>query len=286
MPRKAREKSATGMYHVMVRGINRQRIFDDEEDFDTFVRILQHFSSEGRSQAKTEDQGNNEKEPIELRDQGKKKPSPEYCFYAYALMSNHAHLLVKVKNIELGTVIKKISSAYVQYFNKTHGRDGHLFKERFKSEVCESDEYKMTLLRYIHQNPVKAHLVKKVEEYPYNSIHEYLNDGLALYHACDVNAVLEKMPLDEFKRLVDDPLDDSVKCIDYTIDRVRKVSDGKVVKLLQDKYGFDHPTNLQRAVKGVRNQVISDLLSQGAGVRQLQRLTGIGVATISRIKKK
>ncbi len=73
-------------------------------------------------------------------------------YYAYCLMSNHFHLLIREREEKVGETIKRIASSYVYYYNRKYGRDGHLFKERFKSEPCNDMDYFVTLLRYIHQN--------------------------------------------------------------------------------------------------------------------------------------
>ena len=132
MPRKPRESSGTGIYHVMLRGINRQDIFDDTEDYWTFIRMM----------------------------------SEVPCYiYAYCLMPNHVHLLIAEKSLKVGEVVKSIASCYVLYYNKKYGRIGHLLQDRFKSEPCNDSGYFLTLFRYIHQNPVKAGLVKTAKDY-------------------------------------------------------------------------------------------------------------------------
>ncbi len=84
-------------------------------------------------------------------------------------MSNHFHLLIRERDEKVGDTIKRIASSYVYYYNRKNGRDGHLFKERFKSEPVNDMEYFITLLRYIHQNHVKAGIAKRVEDYNFSS---------------------------------------------------------------------------------------------------------------------
>ena len=112
MPRKPRESSGTGIYHVMLRGINRQDIFDDTEDYWTFIKMM----------------------------------SAVPCYiYAYCLMPNHVHLLIVEKSLKVGEVVKSIASCYVPYYNKKYGRIGHLLQDRFKSEPCNDSGYFLTL---------------------------------------------------------------------------------------------------------------------------------------------
>ena len=145
MPRQAREESGTGIFHVMMRGINHQAIFEDEEDYYQFINILD------RMRVRYDDEGN---------------PSGSNCtYYAYCLMSNHFHILIREREESVGETVKRIASSYVYYYNRKYGRDGHLFKERFKSEPVNDMTYFTVLLRYIHQNPVKAGIVGRVKHY-------------------------------------------------------------------------------------------------------------------------
>ena len=114
MPRSTRKKSKTGIYHVMLRGINRQDIFEDEEDYRKMLSCL---------------------EGLVERCNEKGQLQPALCtIYAYCLMSNHIHLLVRERDFNLSEIVKRIGVAYAYYFNKKYDRYGHLFQDRFKSE--------------------------------------------------------------------------------------------------------------------------------------------------------
>lgn len=124
MPRAARKKSNSGIYHIMLRGINRQLIFEDEEDKNRFIETLLKY-----------------------------KEQCGYLIYAYCLMGNHIHILLKEGKEELTLVLKRIAGSYVYWYNWKYHRSGHLFQDRFKSEPVEDDAYFLTVIRYIHQNP-------------------------------------------------------------------------------------------------------------------------------------
>lgn len=141
MPRSARKESGCGIYHVMMRGINRQAIFDDDEDCRRFMDILADL-------------------PFQHDDDGRLLSIRTCVVYAWCLMTNHFHLLVMEKDWKIAEVIKSLASSYVYYYKKKNERIGHLFQERFKSEPCNDMEFFTTLLRYIHQNPVKAGIVE------------------------------------------------------------------------------------------------------------------------------
>ncbi|KAB3534383.1 transposase [Alkaliphilus pronyensis] len=144
MPRQAREKSETGIYHVMLRGANRQEIFHDDEDCQKFVETLIKFK---------------QKSDIQL--------------YAWCLMGNHVHLLIGEGKEELPQFIKRIGVSYVWYYNQKYKTIGHLFQDRCKSENVERDEHLLAVLRYIHQNPIKAGIVKSPDEWKWSSYRIY-----------------------------------------------------------------------------------------------------------------
>ena len=117
MPRKARTRSSTGIYHIIMRGINRQIIFEDSEDYIQFLESLT-----------------------------RQKETSGIEIYAYCLMSNHVHLLIKEGNEDLGTVFKRIGSSYVYWYNWKYNRRGHLFQDRYRSEAVEDDGYFLTVI--------------------------------------------------------------------------------------------------------------------------------------------
>ncbi len=194
MPRQARKESGTGIYHVMLRGINRQDIFEDKEDY---VRML------GYMQQMLE----------QYDEQGNRQP-PLCTFYSYCLMSNHVHLLLKTNLKDIGSTVKPLAVMYAMYYNNKYSRSGHVFQDRFKSEPVNDMPYFVTLLRYIHQNPTKAGIVNKVGDYEWSSWKEYTGevpDGACL---CATSATLKRMSLDDLKELVEAPLEDDVQCLD------------------------------------------------------------------------
>lgn len=152
MARKNRQISQSGIYHVILRGVNKQRIFEQSEDYDAMYRILHY--------VRTTDTLHNP------------TPNPNYFLYAYCIMDNHIHLLIQPNDQALGDIMKRIMATYAIYFNKTYERIGHLFQDRYKSEVVEDRKYFFTLLNYIHNNPVNAGICDHPSKYPYSSFVE------------------------------------------------------------------------------------------------------------------
>ena len=146
MPRIKRIKSLTNTYHVMIRGVNKRKIFEDKQDREKFLQLLKYYQK---------------KYEIEI--------------YGYCLMDNHVHLLLK-DNDNLNRFMQCIQAVYALYFNKKYKRIGHLFQDRYKSIPVENQKYMLECLRYIHQNPVKANITS-VDNFNWSSYNEYINDG-------------------------------------------------------------------------------------------------------------
>lgn len=263
MPRQPRVSSETEIYHVMMRGINHQNIFEEAEDYYQFINILD------RMRIQYNDEGN---------------PCGTNCtYYAYCLMSNHFHLLIRERDEKIGETIKRIASSYVYYFNRKYGRDGHLFRERFKSEPVNNMEYFTTLLRYIHQNPVKAGIVAKVKDYEYSSWGEYAETIEPAFMLCNTQTVLHRIPFDELETLVNDPLSDDIGCIDIEDPSRSRPSDDQVWQEIIKLTGVTNASAFQQLPDELRRAALLELKESRASLRQLSRLTGIGKGVIHRI---
>jgi len=253
MPRVGREQSGTGIYHVMLRGINRQDIFEEPEDYWTFIKILS---------------------TVQERLEDDLVTRTTIChIYAYCLMPNHVHLLLGEKRWKVGDVMKSIASSYVFYYNKKYGRVGHLFQDRFRSEPCNDSEYFFTLFRYIHQNPVKAGLVGAAREYEYSSWpNDYL--GMGRERVCYTLAATNRYGMEQLTEWIDEPLSGNLKCID--MDERKVVADEVVRELLLQKSGVLTVTEFRLLPKQVQKDLIRDVMIEiGSGPRQMSRVSGM-----------
>ncbi len=133
------------LYHVMVRGNQRQKTFLKEQDYQVYLERV-----------------------------AKYRKRCDAVLYAYCLMPNHVHLLLETSREPLAKFMQGLQQSYTQYFNRTHHKVGHLFQGRYKAIVCEKERYLLALIRYIHLNPVRAKLVAKPEGYPYSGHRMYL----------------------------------------------------------------------------------------------------------------
>ena len=140
------------------------------------------------------------------------------------------------------------------------------------------------LRRINHQNPIKAGVVSRVSDYEFTSWHEYLGRA-DFFPLCNVKVVLGRISIDELTALVDAPLDNDVSCIEYEDERERSMSDDSVMLCLKDEFGITDGQQIQKLGKEERDVILAALLRRHAGVRQLQRLTGIGKNIISNVSK-
>lgn len=142
MPRQARIDAPGALHHVIARGIERSRIFRDDEDREDFLHRL-----------------------------GKLVGQTETKCYAWALIPNHFHLLLKTGNVPIATLMRRLLTGYAAGHNRRHRRSGHLFQNRYKSILCQEDAYLKELVRYIHLNPLRTGLVgdlSALDGYPYS----------------------------------------------------------------------------------------------------------------------
>ena len=252
MPREARKKSETGIYHVMFRGINRQTIFQDKEDYQRFYDTLKRFQSQS-----------------------------EYIIYAYCLMSNHVHLLIREGTEELSVSFKRLGASYVSWYNLKYSRVGHLFQDRYRSEPVESDEYFLTALRYIHQNPLKARMVGALLDYPWSSYGEYLdkptlcNTSFALGMFSDQGSRQKEL----FHRF--NTADNNDKCLEY--DSVPKMNDAQALDFIKSLLGVQDMHEIKKLNDEKRDELIRTCKNQGLSYRQIERLTGIPYGIIRRV---
>ena len=259
MGRKPREKSDLGIYHVMLRGINRQDIFEDDEDYAFFKKQLYHV--------------------VFFRDEDG-KPQPSRCtIYAYCLMTNHVHLLIRETAEELSIVIKRITVAYAHYYNGKYQHVGHLFQNRFRSEVVNNEAYFLTLLRYIHQNPVAAGISKSIGDYRWSSWIEYENYIEGQQTICSIRPVLKFLPFAELRALVFELLPKASLVLDFN-NEGRRRGDDEIKSFLSESFGLRQPTDLLLYSRDRRLDILRKTKQYGASIRQLERLTGISFTII------
>ena len=239
MPRQARKKSKTGIYHIMLRGINQQQIFEDSEDFSKFLQVLKDC-----------------------------KAISEFEIYAYCLMGNHIHLLIQEIKEPIELVMKRITTRFVYWYNIKYRRVGHLFQDRFKSEAVEDDAYFLTVLRYIHQNPIKAGICKKPQDYQHSSYSEFL--GLPYLVNC--NFVFDMIDKEQFIVFNNEKTFD--KCLDVEDKPLIKVTDEQAQRIIEKYSKCKNVAEFQKLSDNLKEKYIKKFHQNGISIRQIARLCG------------
>jgi putative transposase len=142
MPRQSRIDTTGALHHIIARGIERRKIFEDDQDRYDFIKNL-----------------------------GLILEQTETSCYAWSLIPNHFHLLLRTGPVPISTVMRRLLTGHAVRYNRRHQRHGHLFQNRYKSILCQEDSYLLELVRYIHLNPLRARLVADVDQldrYPFS----------------------------------------------------------------------------------------------------------------------
>ena len=244
MPRTARQKSESGIYHIMLRGINQQDLFEDDDDRHKFIQTLSLF-----------------------------KEKSKYKIYAYCLMSNHIHILMKEEDEPISLVIKRLSSSYVYYYNWKYCRCGHLFQDRFKSEVVENDNYFLTVLRYIHQNPIKANIIRILEGYKWSSYNEYIDTKkiVDIDFALDIFSKDRTVAIQRFISFSNEENQD--QCLEYHVSK--RIDDTEAREIIKKTARVKNINEVQSFKKDKRDEIIKNIKNiDGLSIRQIARITG------------
>jgi REP element-mobilizing transposase RayT len=157
----------------MLRGNNRQDVFVDDEDKAKIITTI-----------------------------SEKKAIDRFTLYAYCVMDNHLHLVLKEEKDYLSRILKRIGTSYAYYFNKKYKRIGHVFQDRYRSESIEDDAYLLGAIRYIHQNPEKTG-ISSTETYPWSSYHQYFEENTSLVTVDEILGMFandRKKAIEAFKR--------------------------------------------------------------------------------------
>lgn len=249
MARKARERSRSGIYHVMLRGINHHTIFEDEEDYRKYLQTIKDYQDK-----------------------------LGYTLYAYCLMDNHIHLLMEEGAEELAKIFQTIGARFVYWYNWKYERRGNLFQGRYKSETIEDDKYFLTVIRYIHQNPLKAGIVKRLEDYKWSSYNEYIGkpDICSTDFCLDMFSSNREKAVELFKEY--NAKENQDACLDYN--KELRLNDSEAREIIKKIASLDTPREVIDLDEGKKKEVIKLCREGGLSIRQISRLTGISIGVI------
>ena len=244
MPRKPREFSSTNIYHIILRGNDKSDIFYDTQDRYVFLNIIKE----------TKEKFNCE-------------------VYSYCLMSNHIHMIIKVKSNFLSKAIQSLGIKYSAYFNKKFNRRGHLFENRFFSKKVENLNYFLTVCKYVHRNPEKAN-IERTEVYRWSSYKEYIGtekiiDSKVLLHYF-------KDDIEEFKRytLKNDDKEQLYNFSEFEL--IKRLSEEEVSNIIVQKFNLKRPSDVSILEKERKDEILINLKElQGSSLAQVSRITKV-----------
>jgi len=253
MPRQERKRSESGYYHVMLRGNAKENIFRDEQDKLRFLETLHT-----------------------------KKQRESFYLHAFCLMDNHVHLMISEGTENLSKIMTRINISYVYYFNQKYKRVGHLFQDRFKSENVEQDQYLLALARYIHQNPLKAGMVKKVSDYKWSSYNSYMYKSNYYAKMVDTDMVLGLFSSDkqtarrQFAVFMDEESKEKFIDIKEQEEVIGEEVATELYKAMLKEQGEDEP--LEQIIKNFRSKT-------NLSVRKIAAIAGINKDKVNRMLK-
>lgn len=250
MPRTSRRKGESDVYHVMIRGINQAQLFYDDDDKWAFLDRL-----------------------------GRYKGECGFSLYAWCLMGNHAHLLVKADMDTLSSAMKRLQLSYSSYYGRKYDRSGYLFQGRFRSKPVDDEAYFLAVLRYIHRNPLEAG--GKIREW--TSFDEYMGSPFVT----DTDFALSMLSDDKdlavraFRDLVEGDREPGPPCC---LEGPHRLSDAQAKEIICRVAAIGSCQQLCDLERERQRGIIRELRAERLSIRQIARLTGLNRNIVERAR--
>lgn len=254
MSRQARIISNSKIYHIMIRGINKEKVFRTERYKLKFLEFLKEI-----------------KEEI------------EFSIISYCIMDNHVHLLIHASDDNLAIVMKKINVRYAMYYNRLEKRYGYVFQGRFRSEAVEDDRYLLGVIRYIHNNPIKANISRNIAEYHWSSANDYINTITDIINEPYMNKILglfkSRNDFIQFHNLYDDNL-----YIDTKEEEEKNIQEIIQTTITQyaNEYGITHENQVSQENK--KELAIKLLRLNITTIKEISEICNLQTYTVSELK--
>lgn len=246
MPRQARQKGEFSVYHIIQRGNERKNIFLSEEDKLKFLEIIERMKSKYN-----------------------------FLIYAFCLMDNHVHLLIDDNGNDISQILKSINISYAYYFNRIHRRCGHLFQDRFKSELVDDERYFLEVSRYIHNNPVKAGIVDNPFDYKWSSSSSYTGRTKNISDFIDTKKILSCFSDDlniakkEYIQFVENKVDEEVEVMDIEDDDLFENNNSDYVFTMEQAKKKLEELAGEKGI--VCDDLIMDIKTRDEAIRQMRK---------------
>jgi len=266
MPRQMRRLSQSKIYHVVIRGNESKELFLDDYDRIRFIDTLWN-----------------------------KKQKRQFPVYAYCLMNNHVHLVIGEGDDTISKIMQGINTSYAYYFNKKYGRMGHLFQDRFKSEVIEDEAYLLTAVRYVHNNPVKAKIVAEPSAYKWSSFNCYVTRDDSGKGRIEKEMILEMFSHDRdkaielFVRHANEGIEDVFLEQENAVDEGGMILDERMARVFIENFLRERSQEVELSVfihnKNLRDELIRELKQKSnLSVRGIAGLLNINRGVVQRVK--
>ena len=281
-----REKSRIGMYHVLAQGAGNNELFHDDEDYQVFVEYLARLMKEAWAEDDEPDR-------------------PYFHTYAYCLTPRQFRLIVREEKYQVSAIMQSISQLYSRYYSGKYNSYGPLYRRRYYSEPINDEERMETVMRYVHQEPLR--LIKEpqitqkscvpmvaseqsssaqkeaLDEWEWSSWHEYVGLGSDLPKVCEKPDACHDLAAEQWREVLSKPLPEGTKCLEPKEYRAPKPTETQVlgmVRLMTTATTWDEFRAIPRDEK---LKTIKQLLQNGASIRQMEKLTGIGRGIIQNL---
>lgn len=252
MSRKPRKFTSSGCYHVMIKGVGNQIIFEDDSDRVKFLSLLKKYCKQ-----------------LSVK------------IYAFCFMENHVHLLIKDKD-NISLFMQKLEISYAYYFNLKYQRIGPLFNGRFVSEIIDNDEYFLTAFRYIIKNPEKAGICR-YQDYKWSSIKEYLEENDSVFSVTDT--FLIKSMFGSTDTLIEFMNNSNEKevFVDIKEKNFIGIDEEKARTFIKNRFKIESTVLIRSFERKKREKAIKIMKNAGFSIRQIERLSGISRGVIQKI---
>ncbi len=259
MVRIARLESDTGYYHIMARGNNKEMIFRHSSEKQYFLRELQDRINEG-----------------------------DISVLSYCIMDNHVHLLINADLDLMADALKRTNIKFAMRYNKKYDRVGHVFQGRYKSEVINTEQYLLGVIRYIHNNPVKAEIVADVGDYKWSSYNAYMGKKDSI-----INPKEKEMIMDMFTGSVklfeqfhlEEDMQEFLE-IKEDLERQREEKAKRIIDNYCNKYGIKDIEQIQNN-RNIIEQIVIELIQlTKLSHRRIAEIVGISRGKVHNIAKK
>ncbi|MBR6281384.1 MAG: transposase [Lachnospiraceae bacterium] len=255
MPRKARTVSSSGIYHIILRSVNQHIIFEEDFDYQKFLFVLSDCEEKY-----------------------------DTSIYAYCLMDNHIHMLLRADSDCLSSFFQSLGTRFVRWYNNKYSRCGHLFQDRFYSVAIESPRSFLLALAYIHNNPVKANICRVPSEYRWSSYNAYFGqkntriDCSLAYRIAGSKEVLQRFLAQAVQE------EDEMYAQAHGLTK-HFFTDEAALRVFKKTTNLGATSEAANLTRPVRNNYIRELREMGLTKRQIARLMDVSESTVQRVCK-